>query len=104
MADEAKKKELIETIVDIIGPIDEWPYLISNLFFSKNVNHAMRPILVAFIFVNGLNPVVKVIATAKARSAFAVLLQTFSNCVQISDFNEYSIKLTYCPVRTLAFL
>lgn len=50
--------EMWESIQDIIGPADEWPHFIRRLFWTRGVKHNMRPILCAFVFVNGLNPIV----------------------------------------------
>lgn len=47
-------------IQDIIGPAGEWPQWIRNLFFTKNLNHAQRPLICAFVVFNGLNPEVKI--------------------------------------------
>ena len=42
-------------IQDVIGEASKWPYIIRRYFWTK-LNHKMRPIVVAFCFVNGLNP------------------------------------------------
>lgn len=34
----------------------KWPKLIADLFFTKNLNHAQRPLISAFVIYNGLNP------------------------------------------------
>ena len=43
-------------ICDIIGPSDQWPERILDLFWSKNVKHLNHFILCTFVIVNGLNP------------------------------------------------
>lgn len=45
-----------EDIQDIIAPANEWPQWIKELFFTRNLNHAQRPLISAFIVYNGLNP------------------------------------------------
>ena len=50
--------ELWTDIQDVVGPAKEWPLMIRRLFWTRNISHTMRPILCAFTFVNGLNPVV----------------------------------------------
>ena len=47
---------LFDDICDIIGPADEWPTVIRNLFWTPACNHWNRMKLVAFIVVNGLHP------------------------------------------------
>ena len=42
-------------IQDVVGPAKEWPVFMRQLFWSK-VKHDMRPIVAAFVIVNGLNP------------------------------------------------
>ena len=43
-------------MVDIIGPVRNWPPKIRNLFFRKNITHSQLFQLSTFIFVNGVNP------------------------------------------------
>ena len=43
-------------IQDIIGPAGEWPKFLVNLFFTRNLSHAQRPLICAFVIYNGLNP------------------------------------------------
>ena len=43
-------------IQDIIGLAKLWPHLIWKLFWTKGIKHDMRPIIAAFVVVNGLNP------------------------------------------------
>lgn len=57
-----KQKEIDQTwedIQDIIGPAKDWPEWIRKLFFTRNLNHAQRPLISAFIVFNGLNPEVQ---------------------------------------------
>lgn len=57
MNDKAKKiNETWETIQEILAPAKEWPKWIADLFFTKNLNHAQRPLICAFIVFNGLDP------------------------------------------------
>ena len=51
----ANVKRLWFEIQDIIGPANKWPHIIRRLFWSK-VRHDMRPIVAAFVVINGLNP------------------------------------------------
>ena len=44
-------------IQDIIGPVHNWPPKIRNLFFTANLRHYQRLKVCAFVYVNGLNPV-----------------------------------------------
>lgn len=44
---------------DVIGDAKEWPNKIRKLFWTKNIDHKWRPILSAFVFINGCNPVVR---------------------------------------------
>lgn len=50
------KEQMWESIQDIIGPANKWPKWIRELFFTKNLNHAQRPLICAFVVFNGLNP------------------------------------------------
>ena len=43
-------------MVDIVGPVRNWPPNIRNLFFGKNITHSQRFQLCTFIYVNGVNP------------------------------------------------
>ena len=43
-------------IINIIGPLRNWPPLIRNLFFKKNLTHTEILKLSTFTYVNGLNP------------------------------------------------
>ena len=43
-------------ILDIIGPVRNWPPSIRNLFFKNNLTHTEILKLGTFAFVNGLNP------------------------------------------------
>lgn len=49
-------KDLWEVIEDIIGPSKDWPRWIRDLFWTKHLNHAKRPLISAFAIFNGLNP------------------------------------------------
>lgn len=48
---------LWSNIQDIVGPAREWPYLIRRLFWTPDLRHFQRILIVTFAFVNGLNPV-----------------------------------------------
>lgn len=60
MANDMNKRQMIDdmwdTIQDIIGPANKWPKWLKDLFFTKNLNHAQRPLICAFVIFNGLNP------------------------------------------------
>ena len=47
---------LFDDICDIVGPSEEWPSVIRELFWSPNVTHNNHLKLCAFVAVNGLNP------------------------------------------------
>ena len=47
---------LFDDICDIIGPSEQWPKKILELFWSQNVGHWDRFMLCTFVVVNGLNP------------------------------------------------
>ena len=49
-------------IQDIVAPGKLWPHLVRKLFWTKGVKHDMRPIISAFVVVNGLNPEVSIIS------------------------------------------
>ena len=77
---------LFDDICDIIGPSEQWPKKILDLFWPRNVKHLNRFILCAFVAVNGLNPEVflewaDVMLLARDQSAlneFRSLLETFT--------------------------
>lgn len=46
------------TIQDIIGRANLWPHLIRRWFWTPDLNHFKRIIISAFVYVNGLNPVI----------------------------------------------
>lgn len=52
-------QDLWDLIQELIGPANQWPRWIWDLFWTRNVNHAQRPLLTAFIIFNGLDPKVK---------------------------------------------
>lgn len=61
MENQNKKQEIDDlwfTIQDLIGPAASWPKWIRDLFFTRNLNHAQRPLICAFVIFNGLDPVV----------------------------------------------
>ena len=43
-------------ILDIIGPVRNWPPKMRNLFFTRDLTHYQRLKVCAFVYVNGLNP------------------------------------------------
>ena len=47
---------LFDDICDIIGPSDEWPKRMLELFWSRDIKHWDHFVLSAFVVVNGLNP------------------------------------------------
>ena len=47
---------MFDDICDIVGPSEEWPSVIRELFWQPNVTHANWMRLCAFVVVNGLNP------------------------------------------------
>lgn len=50
-----------ELIQEIIGPAHLWPHFIRRLFWTRGIKHDKRPIFSAFVFVNGLDPIVHVL-------------------------------------------
>ena len=48
---------LWDDILDIIGPVKKWPPKMRNLFFKQGLSHFERLKVCAFVYVNGLNPV-----------------------------------------------
>ena len=48
--------ELWLEILDIIGPVQNWPPKMRNLFFTRDLTHYQRLKVCAFVYVNGLNP------------------------------------------------
>ena len=48
--------ELWSTIVDIVGPVRNWPKHIKPLFWKKDIKDEDRFKLSVFIYVNGVNP------------------------------------------------
>ena len=44
-------------ILDIIGPVKKWQPKMRNLFFKQGLSHFERLKVCAFVYVNGLNPV-----------------------------------------------
>ena len=48
-------------IQDIIGPAKLWPHLVRKLFWTQSIKHNMRPIISAFVIINGLNPEVHIL-------------------------------------------
>ena len=51
-----KSDQLWWEIQDIIGPAGYWPKWITDLFFTRFLNHAQRPLICSFVIYNGLNP------------------------------------------------
>jgi hypothetical protein len=57
----ARNREIFEqwtSIQDIVGEAKKWPHRIRRLFWTKSINHFERLLVCAFVFVNGLNPLV----------------------------------------------
>ena len=48
--------ELWLEILDIIGPVRNWPPKMRNLFFTRDLTHYQHLKVCAFVYVNGLNP------------------------------------------------
>ena len=49
-------REMWLSIQDIIGSASLWPHVIRRLFWTANVSHFDRLIIVAFVYINGLHP------------------------------------------------
>ena len=45
-------------IQDIVGEASLWPNYIRHLFWRKNLTWEERQIISAFVFINGLNPII----------------------------------------------
>ncbi len=41
-----------------MGPASKWPRKIRKMFWTRGLKHKDRPIIIAFCYVNALNPVV----------------------------------------------
>ena len=57
----SKNREIYEKwveIQDLIGPASKWPFLIRKLFWQQNIKHFERLLVAAFVYVNGLNPLI----------------------------------------------
>lgn len=55
----SRSREIYEhwmAIQDIIGPAKEWPFLIRRLFWTRFLRHWQRILICAFVYVNGLDP------------------------------------------------
>lgn len=55
--------QLYQEIQDIIGPASQWPWNVHQWFLhgipqGTGQSHRLRPLFVAFFYVNGLNPIV----------------------------------------------
>ena len=48
--------ELWLEFLDIIGPVQNWPPKMRNLFFTRDLTHYQCLKVCAFVYVNGLNP------------------------------------------------
>ena len=51
-----ERDQLWFDIQEIIGPAGIWPKFLLKLFWTKNLSHAQRPLICAFVVFNGLNP------------------------------------------------
>jgi hypothetical protein len=87
-------------IQDIVGPGKLWPKKVRKLFWTKNIKHFERLIVSAFVWVNGLNPVVfmewaEMIGMCRDRAArnhFDALFKLFDNG-RIYNLYAYNISL-----------
>ena len=48
-------KQLFEDITDVVGPYNEWLYMLQKYFWIPPP-HQIWPIFTAFFYINGLNP------------------------------------------------
>ena len=55
LRDNKEVKQLFQDITHVVGPFNEWPYMLQKYFWIPPP-HQMRPIVVAFFYINGLNP------------------------------------------------
>ena len=53
-----QKQEKWSEIEDLVGESKLWPFFIKKLFLKKNLNHDERRYICAFVWVNGLNPLI----------------------------------------------
>ena len=51
-----KIAELWLDIVDIVGPAHRWPKSVREMFWTRGLTHKQRPLIAAFVYINGLNP------------------------------------------------
>ena len=60
-APKSKHRQIYEKwmeIQEIIGAANKWPFRIRRLFWTQNIKHFDRLLVAAFVYVNGLNPVI----------------------------------------------
>ena len=54
MATRRSLADIWSDLIDIIGPEEQWPHKILPKIKGQNVQHDMRPIIAAFMCVNGV--------------------------------------------------
>ena len=55
-----KEAQMWHDIQDVVRDAKLWPFLIRQLFWTPDLKHWNRIIVTAFVFLNGLNPEVKI--------------------------------------------
>ena len=103
-------------MVDIIGPVRNWPPKIRNLFFRKNITHSQQFQLCTFIFVNGVNPDMlldwvdrmELCSSKKSHREFVSLLTTFETSpkkyAHMYAYNVYFHHYEYLDGRIKFYL
>ena len=100
--------ELWSDIQDLIGKANLWPIFIRNLFWSKNIKHYSGILICAFVFVNGLNPIVflqwcdlrGMCRDNSSRNEIVSLLNAFES--NPSKYNYYAYNVHFNRYETLS--
>lgn len=79
-------------IQDIIGDAKLWPIRIRRLFWTQNLKHFDRIILAAFVYVNGLNPVIflewaRLLKLGRDEAAY----RHFDNLLRLYEIRNYTL-------------
>ena len=108
--------ELWLEILDIIGPVRNWPPKMRNLFFTRGLTHYQCLKVCAFVYVNGLNPEMfyewndhfKLIAKADAlrecKNWFTEFEYNLFKWQDIYQFNVYHNRYKFIDGRVMFYL
>lgn len=91
------------SIQDIVGDAKKWPVMIRRLFWTKNLTHFQRILVSAFVFVNGLNPVVfldwvdlmGLCRDNSGRKEFESLFKAFEEGKYPTGIYAYNVTMNY---------